>query len=368
MAKSLDFFEPFDNWLHNNERIFNHRKSLWLINSTFKGVGQILFCGSSLSGLLFLVAFALGWWVIVPYCLMGSAIATLTALLLRQKASYIGNGLFGYNGALIGLIWPFFWPLSYFSPPLLIIASSLSTLFTILLKNFMSDSKANLPVTSIPFVVIFLIFLNFAYVSGLLHKHPFEPIPPSLKSLDMVSIYQRIFCAAEWYTLGHLLLNHAVPVGIFFAGILVYSRISALLAFMGGSLSFITAYFLMGSEGINQLGLHGFTSVPIAVALGGFFIALNIPCFLYSLFATCLGIFLWLLIAPLSALHGIPILTIIFNIVIILFIFPLKQPYIAARVPWLFAVCLNRAGRPEETLREYKLHKYVARYWNSIIR
>ncbi len=366
MAKLLNIFEPFNNWLHNKEGILNHYKGLWLINATFKGIGQILFCGSSLSGLLFLVAFAFEWWVIVPYCLAGSAISTITAFFFRQKTVLIGSGLFGYNGALLGLIWPFFWPLSYFSPPLLILASGLSTLFAILLRNLMSNSKVNLPIASIPFVVIFLIFLGSAYVSGILPKLSFEPISPSLSSLDMVSIQQRSFRATEWFTLGHQLLNHAVPIGVFFVGILLYSRISALLAFVGGSLSFITAYFLMGPEGLKQLGLHGFTSVPIAVALGGFFIALNIPCFLYSLFATCLGIFLWLLIAPFSVHHGFPILTIIFNFLIILFILPLKQSYIATKAPWIFAVDLNHAVRPEETLRWYKLHKDSARYWKSI--
>ena len=368
MLKPLNFFELFDNWLQRKERRLNKYKGFWFINATFKGIGQILFCCSSLSGLLFLVAFAFGWWVIVPHCLLGSAIATLTALLFRQKSVYIENGLFGYNGALIGLTWPFFWPLSYFSITILILASSLSTLYAILLRNTISNSKANLPITSIPFVVIFLLFISYAYVFGLLPKHSFELIPLNLSTLDMTSVQDRIFQSKEWFSLGNRLLNHAVTIGTFFTGILLYSRISALFAFIGGSLSFITAYLLMGPEGLklNQLGLHGFTSVPIAIALGGFFIAFNIPCFLYSMFGTCLGIFLWLLIAPLLAPHGIPILTIAFNVIIILFILPLKLPYFATKFPWLFAVGLNRAVRPEETLREYKRHKSAALYWKNV--
>ncbi|MFQ5685202.1 MAG: urea transporter [Candidatus Scalindua sp.] len=366
MLKPLDFFELFNNWLQEKERILNNYKGFRLINATFKGIGQILFCCSSLSGLLFLAAFAFSWWVIVPHCLVGSAIATLTAFLFSQKSVDIENGLFGYNGALIGLTWPFFWPLSYFSILILILASGISTFYAILLRNTISDSKVNLPITSIPFVVIFLLFLSYAYVFGLLPKYSSEPIPLNLSALDVTSIHQRIFQSKEWLTLGKLLLNHIVPVGIFFTGILLYSRISAFFAFAGGSLSLITSYFLMGDEGLNQLGLHGFTSVPIAIALGGFFIAFNIPCFLYSMFATCLGILLWLLIAPLLAPHGIPILTIVFNAIIILFILPLKLPYFATKLPWLFAVSLNRTIRPEETLREYKLHKSAALYWKNI--
>ncbi|HHT9135091.1 MAG TPA: urea transporter, partial [Candidatus Avalokitesvara rifleensis] len=131
------------------------------------------------------------------------------------------------NGALIGLTWPFFWPLSYFSPPLLILAAGLSTLFVIPLRNIMSSSKRNLPIVSIPFVVIFLIFLVSAYASGLLPWNSFESTPP-IHSLDAAGIYRRASHAAEWRVLGQQLLCHAVPVGIFLAGILVYSRISAL--------------------------------------------------------------------------------------------------------------------------------------------
>lgn len=366
MKKSLDFFEPLNAWLQDKEKVLNRNKALWLVNSTFKGIGQILFCGSAISGLLFLGAFASLWWVMVPYCVAGAAIATMTAFLLRQDADLIGAGIFGYNGALIGLTWPFFWPLSYFSPPLLILASGLSTLLTIIMIRFMTSKKVNLPVLSIPFVVIFLTFLGSAYASGLLSRHNFQYPLANLKSLDMVVVSQRFFSAEAWEGLGKKLFCYVVPISIFFVGILFYSRISALCAFVGGSISIVVAFLLMGPEGLHQLGLHGFTSVPIAVALGGFFIAFNAPCFFYSLFATCLGIFLWLVVAPFLAPHGIPTLTIIFIVVTLLFILPLKQSYIATKIPWLFAVSTSRAVRPEGTLRWYKLHKDAARYWKRI--
>ncbi|HHT9135092.1 MAG TPA: urea transporter, partial [Candidatus Avalokitesvara rifleensis] len=126
------------------------------------------------------------------------------------------------------------------------------------------------------------------------------------------------------------------------------------------------AFLILGPEGIYQLGLHGFTSVPIAVALGGSFVIFNAPGFFYSLFATCLGILLWFLISPFFAPHGVPVLTSIFNVVTLLFLLPLKQPCIATKVSWLFAVDLDRVAQPEDTLRWYRLHKDAARYWKSI--
>lgn len=367
MKKSLDFFELFNDWLQDKERIFNCHKALWLLNATFKGIGYILFCNNPVSGLLFLGAFASAWWVIVPYCLAGCAIATITAFLLRQNAVLIGSGFFGYNGALIGLTWPFFWPFGYFSPPLLILAAALSTLFAIALLELMSHRKMNLPIISIPFVIIFLMFLNLAYASGLLPKYSYDFAFPPLNAFYLTEAFKRVHSMEEWLSLGKLVIHHAVTIGIFFLGILVHSRISALLAFTAGSLSIITAFILMGSQaGFYQLQLHGFTSVPIALAIGGFFIAFNIPCFFYSLLATSLGIFLWFVIAPLLTPQGIPVLTMIFCIIVVLFIVPLRIPYIAVKIPWLFAVSLSHATRPEYTRRWYKVHKYAARYWKSI--
>jgi urea transporter len=366
MRRSLDFFELFNDWLHAKEKGLYRHKPLWLVNATFKGVGQLLFCNNSVSGLLFLGAFASAWWVMVPYCLAGTAIATLTAFFLRQRAVLVGAGLFGYNGALIGLTWPCFWPLSYFSPPLLILASGLSTLLAIVLMKFMSNSKINIPILSIPFALIFLTFLGSAYASGLLSKGAFEPTLPSLKSFDPGHTLRRLLSAGEWLEAGRQLLHHGVTIGLFFAGILVHSRLSALLAFVGGTLSFLAAFLVFGPAGAYQLELHGFTSVPIAVALGGFFIALNVPCFFYSLSAVCLGILLWLMIAPLLTPYGLPVLTLIFNAVTLLFILPLKYPCVATRIPWLFAVSLERAVSPEKTLHWYRLHREAVRYWKVI--
>lgn len=366
MRKPPDFFELCNKWLDEKETSLHHHKVPWLANSIFKGVGQILFCGSAVSGLLFLGGLAAGWWVIVPYCLGGCIVSTLTAFFLRQKRVLIGAGLFGYNGTLIGLTWPFFWPLSYFSIPLLILACGLSTLFSIALMGIMSNGRVNMPVVSIPFVVIFLAFLGSAYATGLVPVHPVEPVL-SLSSLNLEDIHKRLVSLEEWHGLVEELFRHVVLVGLFFAGILFYSRIAALCAVMGMSLSLVVAFLLEGPEGLHQLGLHGFTSLPIAIALGGFFIAFNVPCFFYSLLATLLGIFLWLLIAPALAPYGIPVLTIVFNVVTLLFILPLKQPYVAMKIPWLFAVNLSRAVRPEETFRWYKLHRQAARYWDNVV-
>src|SRR3990167_1781945 len=91
MRKPLDFFELCNKWLDEKETSLHHRKILWLVNSIFKGVGQILFCGSPVSGLLFLGGLAAGWWVIVPYCLGGCTVSTLTAFFLRRKKVLIGD-------------------------------------------------------------------------------------------------------------------------------------------------------------------------------------------------------------------------------------------------------------------------------------
>lgn len=366
MKKLRRFFNLLHGWVYREERSLRHRKVLWLIDSSFRGVGQILFCSHPVSGLFFLGALASGWWIIAPYCLAGSAVSTLTAYFMRQKAILVGMGVFGYNGALIGLTWPWFWPINIFSPFLFLFASALSALLCIPLMSSMNNSRVNLPILSIPFVVIFLIFLMVGYAVGLQPQRSMTPVQVNLKSLNLADVSQRFSSPEEWPILGRHFLHQIIPLSLFLIGIVIHSRISALCAFLGGVISFLVAFLLMGADAFFQRELHGFTSVPIAVALGGFFIAFNLPCLFYTVFATCLGIFLWLLIAPFLASHEIPTLTIIFNIVTLLFLLPLRQPRLALKIPWLFAVNLSRAARPEETRRWYKLHRTAARYWKDL--
>ena len=75
---------------------------LLFIDASLRGVGQIFFQNSPMTGLIIIVAmFVGGWWEGVC-SLLGLVCSTFTAVLFGMNSATVENGLYGYNGFLCG--------------------------------------------------------------------------------------------------------------------------------------------------------------------------------------------------------------------------------------------------------------------------
>ena len=88
--------------LQHWNRQLEQAPTLDFINSILRGIGQVIFINNPISGLLILLALFIqspwvGW-----MGLLGVLISTTTALLLGLDRDTIRNGIFGYNGLLVG--------------------------------------------------------------------------------------------------------------------------------------------------------------------------------------------------------------------------------------------------------------------------
>ena len=72
------------------------------INAILRGIGQVVFVNNPLSGLLILVALTIQspWMALMS--MLGLLSSTLTAIWLKLDRAAIRNGIFGYNGILVG--------------------------------------------------------------------------------------------------------------------------------------------------------------------------------------------------------------------------------------------------------------------------
>ena len=93
-----------------------------------RGVGQVLFRRSALSGLLMLAGIAAGSWRIALLALCGNAAGNLTARLCRYPVQEIHDGLYGFNGTLVGIAVGIFFRWGWETALLLVAASALATL------------------------------------------------------------------------------------------------------------------------------------------------------------------------------------------------------------------------------------------------
>jgi hypothetical protein len=84
------------------EERFGHSRLALFLLSALRGAGQAVFANSPLAGLLILIALASqsGWLFVMA--LLGLVSSTLTSRLLGLDTAARCNGLYGYNGLLIG--------------------------------------------------------------------------------------------------------------------------------------------------------------------------------------------------------------------------------------------------------------------------
>ena len=92
-----------------------------------RGVGQVMFQNNALSGVLMLAGILLNSWQMALMAIAGNVVSTLTACLSGYSREDIRNGLYGFNGTLVGIAIGVFMPVSVASLSLLVAGACLST-------------------------------------------------------------------------------------------------------------------------------------------------------------------------------------------------------------------------------------------------
>lgn len=92
-----------------------------------RGIGQVMFQNNALSGLLMLAGIACNSWILALLALAGNIVSTLTACLCKYSREDIRNGLYGFNGTLVGIAIGVFMEINISSMFLLLFGSALSS-------------------------------------------------------------------------------------------------------------------------------------------------------------------------------------------------------------------------------------------------
>jgi len=223
-----------------------------------RGIGQVMFQNNALSGLLMLIGIFLNSWQMGILAVCGNIISTLTAHFSGYKYDDIKNGLYGFNGTLVGIAVGVFLQLSVGSLIMLIIASALSTW----IAYFFSQQRL-LPGFTAPFILA---------VWGMLGVCSW--LIPDLLSVSYTVIdttqninYFQAFCLG----IGQVMFQgNTVLSGLFFLiGILINSRKTSLYTILGALLPIPLAILLEVDTTYLNAGLMGYNGVLCAIALGG---------------------------------------------------------------------------------------------------
>jgi len=274
-----------------------------------RGVGQVFFQNNPWTGLIIIAGVALSSWMAAVDFLLGGTVATLVARWFRADEESIRNGLFSFSGGYVGLLVGIFAHPAMDNPVVeLTVFVMLGGVLAVPLTSGLTHAlkRLDLPATMFPVVVLLWALLagilhtglaDFSAVSPLLADHPDISPPYTWKTwfFGITNGFGRVFVQL-----------HPVTGLLILVGILVNSRISALMALLGGCLSILLGYVFGQYEPILRTGVMSSNPILTAVALGGFYLYFSWRSVIYALLGALLSIWFLVAMAVILAPMGLP--------------------------------------------------------------
>lgn len=225
------------------------------VETLLRGLGQVMFQDSEAAGALFFAGLFHASPLVAWAAVVGAASSTLAALAFGADRAQVRAGLFGYNGALVGIALVVFLEPSATLWLYLVAAAAFSSLLTTAIGNAGKPWKAS-ALTS-PFVLTAWAFLLAA--PSLEKLSPAATAPPSSPTL----------VAALFTGVSQVFLVNDVVAGVLIvAGLAVVSRRAAAMAMVGSLVGLLVGLGLGASESDLGRGLWGFSPCLTALALG----------------------------------------------------------------------------------------------------
>lgn len=276
-----------------------------------RGMGQVMFQGAILAGVLFLAG--IGWGAVAmgrPAMLAGAVIGAIISTTVGQWLYHDGeDGTEGFNGVLVGCALPLFLPAEWWMWGLLIAGAA----FTPWLRNMLNrwPGHMGVPSLTLPFV---LTTWGLLLLSRLIHG--------GAESSDIPVAALSVTSVAEGWLKGVsevFLIDSWVTGVLFVAALAVGSRQAAQWTLVGSAVGMLTAWMRGGDVTAIADGLYGFNSALTALALGAVFRRFSVDTVCIALTGAILTVFVQDIFAYLLAPLSLPVLTAPFCVTTMIF-------------------------------------------------
>jgi urea transporter len=297
-----------------------------LIKIILRGASQVMFQNNIWCGLLFIVgifwgSYETGNGLVAWGALLGLIVSTSTGFILDLPDNEGEEGLWGFNGILVGCAFPTFMGDSVLMWLSLILCAMMSTWVYRAFNNILAQYK----VSSFTFSFVFTtwIFLLASRAMDGLSPHALPsigiaPLTPLIK-YDILSLI-------EYWLKGIsqvFLVNSWVTGAIFLLGLFISNKWAGIWAAVASAVSLFIAILFSASGGSITEGLYGFSAVLTGLALGMTFYKVNIRTAIWALLGIIATVFIQAAMNVLLSPVGIPTLTGPFCLATWLFLLPL---------------------------------------------
>ena len=326
------------------------------VNAILRGIGQVVFVNNPLSGLLILLALAIQSPWIAVMSLLGLLASTLTAIWLQLDRTAIRNGIFGYNGILVGAALAIFglsgngsWHAGWAIAVIVFAAHT-----TVLMKTMgmWLVTRFKVPPLTLPFNLVTLFFLSAVLF---LPQSFFDLGPPALPAVPLSSINWLNLVRSLPIGFGQIfLVDRLLPGCLIFLAVAICTPLGALVGLLGCCLGVAIGLVVGVAPGTLYAGLWGYNAILTALAIGGVFYAptlfgilLGCGC---AIATTLFGGALSLLLSFL----GLPVLSVPFCMATMSCV-ALMRKFLPSLVP----VALHAVTSPEEHRQRYLVAREV---------
>lgn len=297
------------------------------LQSLLRGAGQVMFQNSAWCGLLFIAGIfwgacsahqcAVAWGAVV-----GLVVSTLTGHILKLPRNDGEQGLWGFNGILVGCALPTFLGNTAWMWAALVLCAALTTWVRTGMNNVMRPWHVNS--LTFPFVLCTWFFLLAARA---MHSLPpagmAEPsLPGAFAGLHGVTPGQ----VTVYWLKGIsqvFLTDSAVTGALFLAGLAVSNWRAAVWAAAGSALATAAAMLFRGPAADISHGLYGYSPVLTAIALATVFYRPGLRSAVWALLGIAVTLFVQAGMNVLLSPVGLATLTAPFCIATWLFLLPL---------------------------------------------
>lgn len=286
-----------------------------------------MFQGNIWTGIFFLIgifwgAYQEGHGIVAWGALVGLFVSTFTGYLLGLPRQNGLQGLWGFNGILVGCAFTTFLGDTIFTWIALILCSALCTWVRVGFNNVMAPWKVNS--FTFPFVFTTWMFLLAARVMK--GMPPIFLSTPELPGNFSTVIDLGLGDVIIYWLKGIsqvFLINSWVTGALFLIGLFLSNKWAAIWAAIGSAIALIIILLFKGPGNDIALGLYGFSPVLTGIALGATFYKVNYRSAIWAIIGIVVTVFIQAAMNVLLTPLGLPALTGPFCVTTWLFLLPL---------------------------------------------
>ena len=282
--------------------------------NAIKPYSALLFLNNKYAGLaLFIVTF------INPSVAISGFLAVVFTIIFAEflefKEEYLTQGFYIYNSLLVGMGIGYIFSPSFMSIILIAVLASFTFMLSFMLNRLFSLYK--IPILSLPFsIVTIFVYLASLKYSGLLST--------LVNNAGIYDIRLPLVISSFFKSFGTIFFLPLNIAGIaMFLIVFYYSRIIAFMAIVGFYFGTWFHSFLLDSymQALNDP--YAFNYILVAIALCGIFLLPTLKNFILALIGVAMSVVLTDSIEILFNYYTIPVFTLPFNLIVIVFIFML---------------------------------------------